>query len=266
MTKGRFRGKYYKHQTKDGYTLAIINSYSNEGHMVQIITNEKSFLVADISQIEISDAGINFNINQGDLKLTGHIGYMNLIKPKKDIMSYYRFLPIECKHRIFSFHQNLSGSIKLNGNKKSFDDGDGYIEGDKGRNFPTKYVWLNSSNDELAITSAIASIPLGLFTITGNTTSILHNGKEYRFGTYNASKVKKISKDEIIITKGKYTLTITIIDENKLHPLKAPVKGDMVRYIHECPSLKTKISLKKNHTLIFDVVCPYTSFEYVWDE
>lgn len=262
--KKRFWGIYYKYQSLDGFTIATIDSYSNEGHMIQIITDEKSYLVKDDSSVKTSMEGIEFNVHQEDLDLVGQIKNLNHLKPKKNIMSYYRFLPIECKHQIYSMHQDLEGKITINGKDVDFDKGHGYIEGDKGRNFPTEYLWFNASNNEAAVTLAIATIPLGLFTIKGSTCMVEHNGKEYRFGTYNFAKPVKISREEIVLKKGKYLLAIIPENDNPAHALKAPVKGDMVRYIHECPAMKARIILTKKGETIFDVVHPHASLEYVF--
>ena len=265
MRKKGFFGIYYKHQNKDGFTISVIVSKSNEGDMVQIITNEKAYLIHDVSSVKASFEGINFNIHQEDISLEGHISYGTLLKPKKDIMSYYRFLPIECKHKVYSMYHSLDGEIILNNQTISFKGGDGYIEGDKGRNFPKEYLWLNASNKEASIILAIATIPLGLIKITGITCLIEHNNKEYRFGTYNFAKAKIISKSHIVIKKGKYLLDIHI-DNHQGHPLKAPLKGDMVRYIHECPSVNIHYILKKKEEILMDITHPYASFEYVFDK
>lgn len=263
--KNKFFGIYYKYQAIDGTTFAVIKSNSNEGDMIQVITSESGYIIKDINSIDISFEGVTFNVHQDDIDITGKISCSPLLKPKKDIMSYYRYLPIECKHNVYSMHHKLTGEISINKQIIDFNNGDGYIEGDQGRNFPKKYVWFNASNEEISITSTIATIPLGIVTITGTTTLIVYNNKEYRFGTYNFAKVKKISKDEIVITKGKYRLTINIIDDNSAHKLKAPVKGNMVRFIHECPALKARMSLQYKNETIFDVIHQYASFEYVYD-
>lgn len=267
MKKNRFFGIYYKHQSRDGYTIAVISSTSNEGNMIQVITNDKAYLIKDISQVKIEDnfRGMSFDIHQEDLSIVGHITYGELLSPKKDIMSYYRYLPIECKHQIYSMYHEISGSLIINGTSINFDNGNGYIEGDKGRNFPKEYLWLNAINKEASITLAVATIPLGIATIRGVTCLIEYKGKEYRFGTYNFAKAKVISKNHILITKGKYILDISI-DENNSHPLKAPVKGDMVRYIHECPSVSIRYILKKKNDVLMDIKHPFASFEYVFGE
>lgn len=265
MKKKKFFGIYYKHQTVDGFTLAVIISKSNEGRMIQLITNEKSYLIHDTNSITASFGGIHFDVDQEDIKIKGELFYGPLLKPKKDIMSYYRYLPIECKHNIYSMYHSLSGKIVLNGKEYVFDKGNGYMEGDQGRNFPTKYLWLNAIDEEASLTLAIASIPLGLFTITGITCLLEHKNKEYRFGTYNFAKALCIQKDHVVVKKGKYTLEI-LVDKKEGHGLKAPVKGDMIRVIHEAPCVPLTYTLKYKDQVILEKKHPYASFEYVFDK
>ena len=264
MRKGFF-GIYYKHQTVDGLVLATIVSTSNGEDMVQIIVNEKAYQIKDISSVKASFEGISYDIHQDDLELVGKISYGPLLKTRKNVMSYYRFLPIECKHSIYSMYHELNGEVILNGKTISFDKGNGYMEGDRGRSFPSEYLWLNASSKEASFTLAIADIPLGLFHIKGITCMIEHNGKEYRFGTYNFAKAKLISKEHIIIKKGKYTLEVFPFSK-KAHGLKAPVKGEMVRTIHECPSMEIRYTLKYKDDLILDITHPFASYEYVFKE
>ena len=266
MKRNRFFGIYYKHQSIDGYTLAVIDSFSNEGKMIQVITNDKTYLVKDTTQVHISNQGIYFNINQEDLKINGTIEYKGLHKPNKDIMSYFRYLPIECKHNIYSMHHKINGTLNINNQIISFDNGDGYMEGDEGRNFPKKYLWFNASKEDTSITLAIADIPLGIFHILGNTCLIKTKDKEYRFGTYNFTKVTKLTRNHISLKKGPYTLEIQLLDNSSFHPLKAPQKGDMVRYIHECPSIEARYILKRKSDIIIDITHPYASFEYVFKD
>lgn len=264
MKKNKFFGTYYKHQTSDGFTISLIVSNSNEGEMMQIITNEKSYMVEDLSSINVSFQGIEFNIHQKDLELEGFIIYGPLLKPKKDIMSYFRHLPIECKHNIYSMYHRLHGKITLNGKEIMFCNGDGYIEGDEGRNFPSKYLWFNATSDVASITAMVADIPLGITTITGVTCLIEYNDKEYRFGTYNFARADTISKNHIVIRKGKYTLIIEIEDEVEGHLLRAPISGNMDRFIKEAVTVKARYILKEKNKTILDVTHPYASYEYMY--
>lgn len=261
--KNKFFGIYYKHVSLNGDMIAVIDSISNEGPMVQVITNDFAITLYDISQVKVSMTGISLDIHQDSVTIVGDIKYGELLKNKKDVMSYYRFLPIECKHKIYSMYHELNGSLTINGKVISFDHGYGYIEGDRGRNFPKEYLWLNASKPDTSITLAIATIPLGLFKILGTTCIIAHNGKEYRFGTYNFAKPTLISRNHVIVKKGKYILDINI-DDFEGKALKAPEKGDMVRYIHECPSVNIHYTLKKKDEVIVDTTHPYASFEYMF--
>lgn len=265
MRKGFF-GIYYKHQTINGYVLAVIVSTSNGVDMVQVVANDKSWNIKDIKSVKASFKGIELSIHQDDLSLEGHISYGELLKTKKHVMSYFRFLPIECKHDIYSMNHTLSGSVILNGKTLDFTDGNGYIEGDKGRSFPEEYLWLNTSSKNDSLTLAVADIPFGLFHFKGVLSLLVHNDKQYRFGTYNFATAKKISREHIVIKKGRYILEVFILDDKLGHGLKAPKMGDMVRTIHECPSMKIRYILKKKDDVIVDYTYPYASFEYVFDK
>lgn len=263
MKKNYFFGKYYKCQNIDGFTIAFIDSISNEGKMVQIINNEKSYLVNKIEDIEIDDNHIKCHIDQDDIKIEGELIFSNYIRIKKDIMSYFRFLPIECKHHIYSMNHDVNGKLIINGKEILFKDGDGYTEGDKGRNFPNKYLWLNSSKKDCSLTLAIATIPLGIKTIKGITCLVKDKKKEYLFGTYNFAKLIKLDKFHIIIKKCKYILEVKI-NEFIAHKLKAPVKGKMVRYIHESPSVEIRYTLKHKDKILIDKIDKFASYEYMF--
>ena len=264
MKKNKFFGKYYKCQNKDGYTIAFINSISNEGKMVQIINNDKSYYVTNISDIEINDHHIKCDIHQKDLSIKGELIFSNYKKVKKDIMSYFRLFPIECKHQIYSMNHTVNGTLIINDKEINFLDSDGYIEGDKGRNFPNKYLWLNSSKRDCSLTLAIATIPLIGFSIKGITCLIKTKDTEYLFGTYNFAKIIKLERNHLIIKKNKYELEIFISDFIA-HKLKAPVKGDMVRFIHECPSVEINYTLKYKNKVIINKNDKYASYEFMFD-
>ena len=99
--KNRFFGIYYKYQTKNGFTIAVIKSVSNDIDMIQVITNEKSYQIKDLSSVDVNFERIIFNVHQEDINIKGTIKCGPLLKTKKNVMSYYRFLPIECKHKIY---------------------------------------------------------------------------------------------------------------------------------------------------------------------
>ena len=264
MKQNRFFGKYYKFINKDLFSFAIIISTANEGDMLQVITPNKSYYINDPKSVEVRDNTITFNINQDDITLSGKITLGELHPLKKKVMGPFSYLPMECKHEIYSMYHSLNGNISMNDKDISFDEGIGYIEGDEGTNFPKRYVWYNSVTKDITTTFALASIPfLGFIHFTGILCFIKTKDKEYRFCTYHGAKLKKIDDKEIVISKGKYSFILSINNKDG-HLLKAPVKGNMDRYIKENLNIATSYKLLFKDQVLFEVNDPISSLEYMW--
>lgn len=61
---------------------------------------------------------------------------------RSDIMGPFRFLPgMECSHGVISMGHSLEGKLDLNGKRIDFSGGTGYVETDRGRSFPSAYLW-----------------------------------------------------------------------------------------------------------------------------
>jgi len=264
MRKKQFFGKYFKFVSKSGFSFAIISASSNEGKHIQLITKDKAYFNIDVNSFIIDGSKIDINIENEELILKGSILLKELHPLKKDVMGPFRFLPLECKHNIYSMYHKVEGTVIYNDKSYSLDYG--YIEGDEGTNFPKKYIWYNSVSKDYGITFAIASIPIGLITFTGLLCFVSYKGREYRMTTYNFGKAKINSPSNIIIYKGKLRLEI-IIDEGaikKSHDLKAPIKGNMDRYIKENIAIPSKAKLFYKDTLVLETDDSYSSYEYMF--
>lgn len=265
MKKNRFFGKYYKFISDDSsFSFAVIISTANEGDMLQVITPHKAFLINNTKSVEVKGSIITFDINQDDLVIKGELTLGELHPLKKKVMGPFTYLPMECRHEIYSMHHTLKGNLLVDGEEISFNKGIGYIEGDSGTNFPKKYVWYNSVASDVTATFALASIPLfGLIHFTGILCFIKTKEKEYYLSTYNGAKLRKISEEEIIISKGKYSFVLKMNNKDG-HLLKAPVKGNMDRYIKENLNTLTTYTLLKKDEAILQVDDPLSSLEYMW--
>ena len=261
--KRYFFGKYYKFISPSGFSFAAIISESNDGPELQIITGDGAHVINDKHAAQVIDNRINFFVKQNDITLQGEIILGELHPLKKHVMGPFRFLPLECKHAIYSMFHSLSGSIVYNNQTYSFTDGYGYIEGDAGVNFPKKYIWYNSTKSAHGITLAIASIPIAFVKFTGLLCFIKTKDQEIYLSTYNGAKPIKITPTEIVIKKRKYVFTLKVLGEGG-HLLKAPVQGKMDRYIKENLRVKTAYTLKKNNTIILDEVDELSSLEYMF--
>lgn len=257
-----FEGKYYKHCVGDK-TLAVIKSTSDDGDAVQLLWENKSYNIDNVKDCNPDITGININIKQKDLSVWGNIKYSEITPLKGDIMGWFAKLPMQCKHEIVSMQHKLSGTLLINGEEVCFDKGLGYIEGDSGKSFPSKYCWLQSNICyNTSIMLAIAQIPFGLITFRGCICAVIHDKREYIFSTYNRAKIIKYTKSNIILKQKRLTLEIEV-SECKGAPLAAPDNGKMTRIIHECNTCQARFLLKNGNDIIFDMDSNQVSFEFV---
>lgn len=264
--KNHFKGKYFKFISEDGFSFAIILSNSNDGNQIQLITKEDSYLITDTRQVKTDlESFFEIDIVQDNLVLKGKLFLGKLNPLKKKVMGPFSYIPfMECKHNIYSMYHDVKGKVECNGSIHEFNKGIGYIEGDKGVNFPKKYIWYNSVTKNNTLTLAIASIPFGLFTFTGVLCFMKSRNKEYYFCTWNRVRIIKIDKYYLELKKGKYTLKIEL-PEVAGHNLSAPVKGNMNRFIKENLSILSSYTLLYKNEVVLEEKDPYSSCEWMWD-
>lgn len=267
MSKKRFfYGKYYKCIADDGYSFALIDSESNDGLAKQFITPDRSYQIEDVSQIKVTDNELIFDVSNDDITLKGSVKMSDFHPLKRSAMGPFKMLAgiMECSHDIYSMYHKLEGNIEINGINHSFKEAYGYIEGDKGVNFPDKYIWYNSVGKDYGVTLAIATIPIAFIHFTGLLGFVSYEGKEYYICTYTGGKRVKVSPEEIIVKKGKYQLRI-VIEELGGHLLKAPQNGSMKRYIKENLATPTKVYLTYDGKEILTREDKISSLEYMFD-
>lgn len=273
-----FCGWYFRCQS-DQQTLAIIPSFhkTKEGSFctIQFITDTEAFNVQfpysdyhkDTNQITIADnrfarEGITLDIRTADFCANGTIQFSDFTPIQYDIMGPFKYVPLmQCRHSVFSMRHSVDGEIILNGTPFVFRNVIGYIEGDRGHSFPSKYVWTQCSFSDGALMLSVADIPFVAFRFTGVIGVVLLNRKEYRIATYLGAKTVKITQDEIIVRQGSYTFIVKPQDFSG-HPLRAPISGAMKRTIHEHPSCKVYYSLEKNGIPLLELDASNAAFEY----
>ena len=263
-SKNYFFGKYYKFISNDGYVFALIISHANEGDMLQLVTSNKSYFIDDTKSVSIDENIIDINIHEDDISIVGKLTLGDLHPLKKKVMGPFSYLPMQCRHEIYSMYHSLFGTLKVNEKDISFNNGIGYIEGDSGSSFPDRYIWYNSVASDITVTLAIATIPLlGFIHFKGILCFIKTKNDEYRLCTYNFAKVKVISNKQIIIKKNKYKFILDISDTGG-HNLKAPDKGNMTRYIKENLCIPTKYKFQYKDNIIIEKEDEISSLEYMW--
>ena len=272
--RARFEGWYYKHQAGDR-GFAIIPGRAKDHAFVQVVTLDQAYHITyprsayqktDILRVganTFSTSGVTLDIHRPELTLTGEIRYTNLTPIRGDIMGPFQYFPMECRHGVDSMNHSLSGTVTLNGTPIDFTGGQGYIESDSGRSFPSGYTWVqcNDFAADCSIMAAVAWIPFYGLRFRGCICVVHFNGREYRLATYNGVKIRRCAPGSIELQRGKYRLQI-IIDTRSGLSLPAPRGGAMSHTIRETLFTAARFRFTEGNRILFDEQSKHASYEY----
>lgn len=280
-----FEGWYLKCQTKAGEALALIpalhiDASGRRSASLQVVTGDSAWQLdfpceaynasKDTFSVRLggsifSSEGMALDVDASGLVLRGRLDFGPLTPLASDIMGPFRlFAGMECAHGVVSMAHPLSGQAVLNGELLDFDGGLGYIETDRGRSFPSAYLWtqcLWTQPQPVSLMCAVAAIPLPFGRFTGCIGSICCGGREYRLATYRGARSERWSEEGAMIRQGKYRLEIDVLSAQGL-PLRAPVRGEMTRTIRESLCAKVRYRFFVRERLLFDHTNNQASFEF----
>jgi hypothetical protein len=178
-------------------------------------------------------------------------------------MGWYTFVPfMECYHDILSFDHSIEGKLKSNGKEIDFTNGRAYIEKDRGRSFPSYWIWMQTNHfqeEGISLMISIANIPWLGRSFDGFLGGFLYNNTLYRFTTYKGAKITKLQlpENEVIVhlSSKKHRLEIEAA-KSKGAELKSPVLGAMEGRLLESITSQIHVKLykteKKKEDLIFE--------------
>lgn len=273
-----FYGWYLKCQS-DTQTLALIPAVHSAGNKrtcsIQVITDEDAWTVTYtgdffrrtkgniiIGKNRFGKKGIFLAIHTSELTVRGKLDFGPLFPLKYDIMGPFALAPfMECRHSVWSMRHPVRGAVDINGQKYFFQNAWGYWEGDRGRSFPKEYIWTQCCFRGGAVMLSVADIPMAGIHFTGIIGFVLWRGKEYRIATYLGARAVKIEDKAVRVKQGNLELDVRLLEESK-RPLKAPVKGDMVRTIHESASCRAFYRFRKRGCTLFAFETDRASFEF----
>ncbi len=301
--KNYFEGWYYKMVSADGNcSVALIPGISlNKQHthaFIQVFVTfkngdlktvylefEKSnFVVHDepfgltIDKNSFTESGIDISIEHTEISIQGQLKFASTTRINTSLFSpsimgffsYFTFM--ECYHGVVSMSHSLAGDLMIDGKSINFNGGLGYIEKDWGKSFPREYVWMQSNHFKNSGTSFMFSeaiIPFKIFFFNGLIINLIIAGKEYRFATYNGSKVtaKTITSNSVRyeIKKGKLKLIVEALND-KTTSLSSPKNGAMVQSIKEGLSGVIKLQLFVNNNLIYEDTGTHAGLEIMMQE
>lgn len=273
-----FKGWYFKCWENDK-TIAFIPAYHRSNHRqtasLQIITDDVVFnipytsleysekpLCVKIGKCVFSEKGLNLNIKNDKLSISGRLKFRCISPIKYDIMGPFCFVPfMQCRHSVYSMRHLVDGKITLNGQQFNFQNGLGYIEGDSGYSFPNRYIWTQCCFENGSLMLSVADIPMFGFHFMGIIGVVLIDRKEYRIATYLGAKIRYIGDNTVIVSQGDYEITAKLIKKNA-RPLYAPENGRMKRIIHESASCRAYYKFSRKNKLLCEFTSDRASFEF----
>ena len=254
--------------TRTGYLKYDIDSFRAFTQPFEISVGDSTF----------SETHLTVNLNDQNLTIEGKVQFGPLLPIKTslfmpNIMGPFAYFPkMECYHGIISMNHSLSGNLIINGKDTDFDSGKGYFEKDWGTSFPKEYVWIQSNHFQSLDTSlflSAAHIPFMGSAFAGFICNLTLNGQEYRFATYNKSRLKinKVNQEEISISlSGPHAALNIEARNNNPGKLVAPVFGNMSRIIKEGISGEVRIELVDKSGMIYEDIGRLAGIEVVGDE
>lgn len=275
-----FCGWYFKCQSEE-HTLAVIvsthKSEAGSSAAVQLITEngawcvpfpyesfsrDKGGLSVRCGGCRLGTEGMRLCLSAEGLSAIGYLRFGPLSPLRYDIMGPFKYLPfMECRHTVVSMRHTVNGEVWINGEHFVFKDALGYIEGDRGRSFPREYAWSHAFAHDSSIMLSVAEIPLCVLNFTGIIAAVHHRGTEYRLATYLGARLTACEEGKIVISQRELTLTAHLLEKRPL-PLKAPVRGEMTRTIHESAACRAYYRLEEAGEAVLEFESDSASFEY----
>lgn len=192
----------------------------------------------------------------------GILRFGSFSKPKYSMMGPFSFIPgMECVHAVYSMEHWVNGFINIHGEKISFQNAMGYMEGDSGTSFPEEYIWTQHFIPGGSFMIAAASIPIAGIRFKGITGFLYKNKKEYRFATYLGAYVKKMSANELVVQQGRIRLDIHFPDTGG-QTLQAPENGRMTRCIQENICGRMEYTLRYGKQILLHEMTDQAAMEY----
>lgn len=276
MTEQYFCGWYFKCQAPAG-SAALIPAAHAGGGSLQLITHEGSWNVpfaakeTAVSEIRpraalgrnvFCEKGLRLAVDAPGLRAKGEVRFGPLSPPAYDVMGPFCAVPfLQCRHRVASMVHTLTGRLEVNGRVFDFDGGQGYIEGDRGRSFPSDYLWTQCLFEGGSLMLAVANVPLGPAAFRGVIALVRLNGREWRLASYLGARVTALGGGGVTVRQGSLCLTARRLG-GPGRPLRAPAAGVMERTVRENLACPAHYRLTQGGRVLLELTAKHASFEY----
>ncbi|MEQ8236159.1 MAG: tocopherol cyclase family protein [Syntrophomonadaceae bacterium] len=229
--------------------------------LADFTSDQRRFAIA-IGANSFSREAISLNLASSDLQIRGELHFYDIIPfPKTfrnpNIMGPYSFVPfMECYHCIVNVNHKISGDLLINGHMTDFSSGEGYLEKDYGKSFPSEWIWIqaNHFDKQTCFMFSLARIPWLGSSFIGLICFLLIGKQLYRFATYNGAKLERISLQDKILEATIVKKDQVLVFKATGSPggfLQAPKNGLMARQIEETITARVEVMLTDSSDIIF---------------
>lgn len=277
-----FCGWYFKCRGESGSLAVIAAAHAAGGAKsgsVQVITEEgcrafafggKECFVSErapravLGGSVLNEKGMLLDLKSGAARVCGRVRFGSSLPLRYDIMGPLALVPgPECRHAVASMRHTVNGRLWVDGREYRFEDGAGYIEGDRGRSFPGKYIWTQSEVAAGSVMLAAGRVPLGPVSFDGVTAAAVLGGREYRLASYLGARLVKAEGGEAVVRQGRLELSAAAQTLPR-QALRAPVGGRMERMIRENVACRVRYRLKKGGEVLLEEESRAAAFEWEW--
>lgn len=287
-----FEGWYYKLQTAQGRTVALIPGLSLSGRhphsFVQVVDERRGSWYVEYPAAAFSACSGRLDVTVGhsrfgscfvrpdipdDPRVHGCVEFIDPVPFPRSascpgIMGPFSFLPTnECRHDVILLRCGLKGSLMLQGEVICFDGGRGYLEKDWGRAFPSGYLWAQGCGFEAGTSFmlAVARVPMAGLTFTGIIGCLYDGTRLYKIATYTGARLLGLRRQgeatEITVGSPGLRLTLRAWQQGAL-TLRAPLQTGMSRTVKESVSATLEVTLRSARgRLLFSGRETFGSFE-----
>ena len=110
--------------------------------------SEKQCFSVGIGENRFTRDHLKLDLRRDGLDIRGELHFFDILRfpgtlLSPGIMGPYTFVPfMECYHGIVNIRHRIEGTLVIGGEAVDLTGGEGYIEKDWGRSFPSSWVWL----------------------------------------------------------------------------------------------------------------------------
>lgn len=218
-----------------------------------------------IGNSSFTTKGIELNVDEAGLKITGQIAISQLVNIKKSllkpgIMGIYRYIPfLEFYFEMLALNSTVAGEIHVNNEVYHLDGGSCYIQKQWGERFPNIWLWSQSSgfskHKDSAVMIAVARLKICFNYYTAFAVPVYYNDQVEVFSNYNGGQIAKLYRYKgyvhLIITQKDKLLDLRVYGSDESSCI-ASKETHGIRDIYECNNVKMEVKLSQKGRIIFE--------------